>query len=130
MSGFTLTELAMIVIVLAICASIALPGYRHQVIRARRAEARMALLGAQTAEEKHYLRTGRYTNDLARAPDDPGARYDLVVNVAEDGQSFVATASPSREGGQRDDTQCLNFSIDERGTRGVTGPAGPEACWK
>ena len=129
-AGVTITELLVAVVILATCAAIALPNYRHQLIRVRRSEATTALLRVQTAEEKHYQRTGRYTSAIpAASPADSDARYDLTVTAGDDGLSYLATATPRGDSGQADDTQCLAFTIDERGTRGITGPADPRACW-
>jgi len=138
MRGVTLMELLTVVTVLGILAAIAIPSYRRYLIRSQRSEAKIALMNLQSAQEKFYLQNNAYTNNVtAAAPTGLGMsaasetnKYDIAVVAAADGQSYVATASPHAGGGQTDDTQCLNFTINERGTRGVSGPGGPETCWK
>jgi type IV pilus assembly protein PilE len=140
MRGVTLIELMIVIVVLGILAAIAVPGYRRYLIRSQRAEAKISLLAIQTAEEKFYLQNNAYTNNITAATNAGGlglsatsetGKYDLAITTfPADGQSYSATASPRTGGGQTDDTQCVNFTLNERGTRGVSGPYGPQACWK
>jgi type IV pilus assembly protein PilE len=140
--GVTLIELMIVVVVIAILASIAIPSYRRYLIRAQRSEAKIALLQLQTAQEKFYLQNNAYTDKVtvsSTAPT-PGlgltgltetSKYDIVVTtLGAGGQSYTATASPHAGGGQADDAECANFTINERGTRGNSGPKPPEFCWK
>jgi prepilin-type N-terminal cleavage/methylation domain-containing protein len=62
--GMTLIELMIVVVVLAILASIATSSYRRQMIRANRTEATAALLRVRTAQEKYYLQHNEYATDL------------------------------------------------------------------
>jgi type IV pilus assembly protein PilE len=137
--GVTLVELMIVIAVIGTLAAIAIPSYRRYLIRSQRSEAKIALMALQTAEEKYYLQNNTYTNNVTAAPPtglglpstSETAKYDIAITTfPADGQSFVATASPRTGGGQTDDTQCVNFNIDERGTRGVTGPSGTQFCWK
>jgi type IV pilus assembly protein PilE len=140
--GVTLMELLVVITILALLASIAVPTYRRYLIRAQRSEAKIALLQLQTAQEKFYLQNNVYTDDVTTAsPSGLGllaqtetGKYTVAVALEDvDGvadQAFVATATPRAGGGQTDDAQCRNFTIDERGTRGNSGTSGPEVCWK
>jgi type IV pilus assembly protein PilE len=136
--GVTLMELLVVVGVLSILASIAVPSYRRYLIRTNRTEAKIALLQMQTAQEKFYMQNNSFTNNITGAsPAGLGlpattetGKYAIAVNVPADGQTFSATATPAVGGGQQDDAECAIFSINERGTRGVTGPKGVQACWR
>jgi type IV pilus assembly protein PilE len=141
--GMTLMELLVVIVILGILAAISVPTYRQYLIRSQRAEAKVALLQLQTAQEKFYLQNNQYTDNITGAsPDGLGLfsttetqKYDLTVELGPDAngtenQTFVATATPSDGGGQTDDTKCAAFTIDERGTRGNSGDAGTEYCWK
>lgn len=140
MRGVTLVELMIVIAVIGTLAAIAVPTYRRYLIRSQRSEAKIALMQLQTAEEKFYLQYNAYTTNITNAVNATPAglglqnqsetgKYTLSV-ASVDGQSFTATATPRTGGGQTDDTQCINFTINERGTRGVSGPYGPEFCWK
>jgi len=134
----TLIELMTVVVVLAILASLAVPSYRNYLLRAQRTEATTALLRLQAAQEKFYLQNNAYTGDVAGVP--PAGLglaavtergfYAIAVDLAADGQSYEATATPVAGGGQSDDTRCTEFSVNNAGERGAEGPGGLELCWR
>lgn len=137
--GVTLVELMVVIAVIGTLAAIAIPSYRRYLIRSQRSEAKISLMQLQTAEEKFYLQNNAYTNNVTAAPPTglglPGSsetgKYNIAITTfPADAQSYTATASPRTGGGQTDDTQCVNFTINERGTRGVSGPSGTQFCWK
>ena len=139
MAGVTLMELMIVIVVIGILASIAVPSYRRYLIRSQRSEAKIALLQLQTAEEKYYLQNNAYTNNVTGGiPTGLGmlaltetGKYDIsITTFPAGGQSFIASAVPHTGGGQTDDSECLTFTIDERGTRGNTGYSAPQVCWK
>ena len=94
--------------VVGILAALALPAYRHHMLRVNRAEAMTALLQLQSAEEAYYLRHGTYTASVEAAPPaglglsatSTSNKYALSVALAADGQSYIATATPTHGGGQ------------------------------
>ena len=57
-------------------------------------------------------------------------KYDITAVIGAGGQTYTATATPHSGGGQTDDTDCKNFTINERGVRGVSGSKTSEFCWK
>ena len=136
--GVTLLELMTVVSILAILASIALPTYRRYLIRSQRTEAKIALLQLQTAQEKFYMQNNSFTDNITDgSPDGLGlasttetGKYTIAVVLAEDGQTYDATATAAAGGGQADDEDCENFTINQRGTKGVSGPAGVQTCWR
>lgn len=135
--GVTLLELLLVLVIVSVIASLALPAYRQHILRVHRSEAMTALLQLQLAEEKFYLRHGAYSDDIFSAPPDGlglqasgMARYQLSAAVAANGQSFIATATPTSTGGQDADRECLAFSIDARGRRAVSGARDARHCWK
>ena len=131
-------ELMVVLVLVGIVAALALPGYRQQMIRVHRTEAMIALLELQSAEEKYFLRHDLYVGDIEAAPPaglgiatvSSSGKYLLSIAVAIDGQSFIATATPTSEGGQAADRECLAFSIDARGRRAVSGTRDARYCWK
>ncbi len=139
MAGVTLMELLIVIVVIGILASIAVPSYRRYLIRSQRSEAKIALLQLQTAEEKYYLQNNAYTNDvtggiptgLGMSGQTETGKYDIsITTFPAGGQSFIASAAPRTGGGQADDSECLTFTIDERGARGNSGYSSPQTCWK
>ena len=136
--GITLFELLVVLVLVGIVAAFALPAYRQHTWRVNRAEAMTALMQLQSAEESHYLRYHSYTASVeAASPSGLGlsratssGKYLLTVALADDGQTYIATATPLPGGGQESDRQCLAFSIDARGRRAVSGTAGHQRCWR
>src|SRR5258708_40052678 len=59
--GFTLVELMVVIVIVAILAAIAIPGYTSQIRKSRRTEARNALLDAAAREERFFATNNYYT---------------------------------------------------------------------
>jgi type IV pilus assembly protein PilE len=135
--GVTLFELLMVLLLAALITALAVPAYRRHLVRVNRSEATASLYAIASAEERHYLRHGRYTGDVAGpAPAGLGfattvsRRYALSVAVDTEGQTFIASATPTRTGGQDSDGECLVFSLDHRGRRAVSGTRETAFCWR
>lgn len=58
--GFTLIEIMIAIVVVAILASLALPSYNNIISKGRRADAQAALMSFGQAMERHYTDTGSY----------------------------------------------------------------------
>lgn len=140
MRGVTLIELMIVIVILGVLTTIAVPSYRRYLLRTNRSEAKIALLRLQTAQEKRYLQTNAYTNDVTGDPtaNPPGlglqnvsetSKYDIAITaLSADGQTYTATATP--KAAQTADTDCMNFTINERGVRTNSGTSTSQDCWK
>jgi type IV pilus assembly protein PilE len=128
--GVTLIELIVVVTIVALLATIAIPSYRQFMLRSHRAEAKAALLNLAAAQEKFYLQNNTYTDALDDAPPaglgltatTEKGYYTIAIDAA-DTDSFAATATAA--GGQADDTDCATFTIDQAGVRTATSTS----CW-
>ena len=133
MQGVTLTELMIVVVILGILAAIAYPGYRQFASRAKRNEARAALLQIATNQERFYLNNNTYTDEIrllgfnaaagATAVNSPTGSYTVTITAA-DANSFTARADyilPDAEA-----ATCGFFIIDGTGAK-TSGPAAD--CW-
>lgn len=102
--GFTLIELMIVVVIVAILMGIALPSYRSQVVKSNRATVKADLLGYAQAMEKQYALNFRYDTAAATAgevfpdqsPLDGGsAKYDLSLDPnAPTATTFIIQAAP------------------------------------
>jgi len=135
--GFTLIELMITLLIVAILAGIAVPSYRNYVLRSHRVEATAALLRVAAAQEKFYLQNNTYTNDVGTAnglrfsteagPVDnfltENGWYTITVTAA-DNEGFALTADA--EGDQVNDSDCTSFGLESSGKK----TASTDKCWK
>jgi type IV pilus assembly protein PilE len=129
----TLIELMIVVAIVALLASIAVPSYRQYVLRANRTEAKAALMQLAAAQEKFYLQNNTYAGN-ALLDDAPPAGLGLsatterghftVAITAASATAFSATATAA--GGQTADSDCATFTINQAGARTAT----TTKCWQ
>lgn len=126
----SLIELMIVVVVVGILATVAYPTYREYAARAKRSEAKSALLKIATKQESFYLQNNSYTADLRQLGfsvasnyvTDSGS-YRINVNSA-DASNFTATAAYILGDSELD--KCASFTIDGRGLKSSTPRAD---CW-
>jgi type IV pilus assembly protein PilE len=136
--GFTLIELMVVVVITAILAAIAIPGYTSQIRKSRRTEARNALLDAAAREERFYATNNYYSvagTDLGYGAALPMAvgnsYYQLSVggtcaaNAHCTDYIFTATAIST----QAKDAACTALTLNSVGVQGYTGTAAAGTCW-
>ncbi|WP_305367556.1 type IV pilin protein [Variovorax sp. EL159] len=139
-AGFTLIEMMIVVAVVAILAAIAYPAYLSHVQKARRTDAKTALLDLATRQERFFSINNTYAGTAAQLgypgtfPIDVQTSgtvfYQLSVTASTPAAlatGFAATATPVNL--QANDTLCGTYSIDQLGTQGSTGTLGPTGCW-
>jgi type IV pilus assembly protein PilE len=126
-----------VVVMIAILSAVALPSYQISVRKARRADARAALVTAAQLMERYsteHASTGYSTATLnvvpgptvVTRPASDNGYYNLSLsNLAA--TTFTLRAAP--QGAQSSDG-CGTFTLDERGVRGVTGGTLTTTdCW-
>jgi type IV pilus assembly protein PilE len=147
-SGFTLVELMIVVVIATILLSIAVPSYMTQMRQSRRTEAKTALLDLAGREESYFSTNGSaYTNAAANlgyagfgVPIGSGY-YQLTVCVPAAANCTAGLAMPNPPaapsytivatpvGSQVNDAQCTAFAVDSTGQQFATGPGGTATCW-
>ena len=131
MRGVTLMELMIVMVIISILTAVAYPQYRQYVSRAKRNEAKAALLQIATLQERFYLQNNTYTTDMSRLGfanagcnlSETGT-YNVCVNAAN-ANTFDATATYQEADAEAG--KCLTFTIDGPAPRapGLTPTAGP-----
>ena len=134
MRGFTLLELMIVIVIVAILAGVGYPAYVGYADRARRADGRSFLLDAAARQERYFFDNNRYTTttgDLgytSSPPSSPEGNYTLTVAVGATGSiatSYALTAAPTYT---ERATTCGNLTLDSRGAKGQAGGTS-EICW-
>lgn len=127
--GFTLIELMVVVIIIAIIFSIGLPSYSQYIIESQRNDAKGRLVALEARMQRFWANSGRTYANAATAlglPDSSDANYTYSVVIAANGagianQAFTLTATAT--GSQVNDTGCTTLTVDN------TGAKTPVACW-
>jgi type IV pilus assembly protein PilE len=140
--GFTLIELMIVVAIVGILAAIALSLYSAQVQKARRTDARTAVLDLAGREERFFS----VANNYSQTPTDVGyggvfpqivgsGYYTIGVTVPDPnfvgvGPSYAITATAITQ--QIADSSCASFSINQLGKQSSLNSGGVDStaiCW-
>lgn len=129
--GFSLIEVMIAVVIVAILAGIAVPSYQTYLVKSSREAAKTELLNLASVQEKIYLNSNAYTANLTTGYDgnstgglglDHAQTSDdkYTIQLVSDGQSFTLTATPVAGGAQEGDG---DISISSNGERLWNGAA-------
>ncbi|WP_349571563.1 type IV pilin protein [Azotobacter salinestris] len=131
-AGFTLIELMITVLIVAILMGIALPSYRQYVVRSNRAAAEAFMLEVANRQERYLLDRRTYADSLdalgMSLGVDVSSNYTVAVTSSSSaGLTYTITATPI--GAQlASDTECGVLTLDQLGAK--TAEGGSSRCWK
>jgi type IV pilus assembly protein PilE len=136
--GITLMELMIVIVIIGILATIAIPSYRQYVVRANRTHAKNALTQTALALERCYTNSTPFAYNSATCnaavvlpfTTADGGHYVISHAVAPTATAFSLLATP--QGTQATgDARCANFTLTSTNIRGVSGTASatPNECW-
>jgi type IV pilus assembly protein PilE len=140
--GFTVIELMIVVVIVAILLSIGLPSYQQQLQKARRTLGRAELMEVMARQEQFFLNHRQYAAALTDLgyPASPyaigtdgndgpataaGRIYLIEISTLPVG--FALFAIPQLT--QSRDRLCGTLSLTSAGVKTATGSASPQECW-
>jgi type IV pilus assembly protein PilE len=124
-SGFTLIELMIVVAIIAILASIALPSYNDYLTRSRIIEATSALAARRSQLENHFDNTRSYGGLPACAAPTVGTFFTITC-VVPTPTTYTITATGT--GAMANFTYTIN-ELNQRTSTGAGGWVGNLNCW-
>jgi type IV pilus assembly protein PilE len=130
--GITLIELMIVMAIVGILAAIAVPAYRSYVVRANRADAKVAILQTAQALERCYTNSSPYAYNAAGClvpATTTVASGTYRIDVVSTADAFVISGVPL--GAQATgDTLCATFQLSSAGAQTVTGTLPAAECWR
>ena len=127
-AGFTLIEIMIVVAIVAILASIAMPAYTEYVTRGRLAEAHSNLLAARVRAEQYFQDNRTFVGlDCDGGGEFDTANFDIECTAAPTATAYTLAATGSGP------TAGFTFTLTEANARATTAvPTGWQtsgACW-
>lgn len=140
--GFTLIELMLVIVLLAIFLILALPAYTRQVQSSQRSIASTALMSTMARQQQFFGRHGRFAGDLTelgyvsspyalnvngKELESGGADRIYLIELTTADRGYLLLAAPQL--GQVSDVLCGTLSLTSLGVQGVSGHGEVSRCW-
>jgi len=130
LSGFSMIELMIVVVIIGILAAIAYPAYEDHMLKTRRSVCKNHLLEIAAREEKFFSDNARFTDTLTGTAFlnfrtitiDGSCDLDVVLlpTLGYRARSFIRADGPLAKDGR-----CSPLTIDSLGQKGEPNPG----CW-
>ncbi|MDI6745730.1 MAG: type IV pilin protein [Rhodocyclaceae bacterium] len=124
--GFTLIEVMIVVVIVGILASVALPSYQQYLLRGARAEAQSHMMDIAARQGQFLIDNRAYAASVSAlgmtTPTSVSSKYTISMTTGAAPPIFTITATPS--GSQARDT-CGTLTLNNAGAK--TPSTG--SCW-
>lgn len=122
--AFTLIEVMIVVVIVAILAAVAVPSYQDSIRKTRRADAKEALTRIAALQERYFFTNNRYgtLKDLGLSTTEG---YTVIVPSQEGFYNILLVdcgttcfrAQANTTGAQASDTKCGSFTLNHVGQK-------------
>lgn len=124
--GFSLVELVVVMAIMGIIATIAIPSYQQFITKERRADAHNLLMSNAARLTKCFTLAGSYENDCNLVSTSKSGFYSLSSELTA--TTWKITALPISDNAQSKDSGCQTMAIDHIGIKTATGD-NVNSCW-
>jgi len=139
MKGFTLIELMIVVAIIAILLTIALPAYNEQIRKSRRAQGKTDLTEQSqllermfTTDRDYSLATGSLCagggGATANSPPTGTAWYTISAVCTKTGATYTAYTLTATPNGDQATDMCGTLTLNSVGAKTAVA-GGPTNCW-
>ncbi|KTC83755.1 type IV pilin protein [Legionella cincinnatiensis] len=129
--GFTLIDLMIALVIMAILITIAYPSYLRFLLKARRSDALVTLAQDQIFLERCYAQNFSYTTCTSLPPfPQTSAQGFYSITLSNLGATtYTLTATP--RGSQTKDTTCASMTVDQANVKTAVDSSGTAQtiCW-
>lgn len=142
-AGFTLIEIVIVLLVVALLAAFAIPSYKNSVIKSKRAEGRVALMKLMQQQERYYSLHTRYLPFSALSTGEHERQFKWYSGTATSSSAYEISAETCDGKGPRHcirllaypgtarvdtsyrDPVCGTLGLNSRGEK----TAAADDCW-
>ncbi len=130
--GFSLIELMVVLAIIGIIAVIAVPAYQNNIVKTKRKAAEACLSQFSIFMERYYTSNLSYTGatkPTLNCETDGGlnSAYTFTIPTIT-ASAYTVQATPQGTQASKD-TACGNLTLNQAGTRGISGTASVNDCW-
>lgn len=142
--GFTLIEVMIVVVIVAILAAVAIPSYQDSVRKTRRADAKEALTRIAALQERYFFTKNDYGTAALLGVGNTSTEGYYTINIyttpgadtagGECGADpcYRIVANPVATGPQAADTKCALFTLNHVGQKTAQDASDADTtdeCW-
>lgn len=129
--GWTLLELMIVLVVLAILTAIAYPSYNNYLLKSHRGDGKALLYLAAQRQQQFFTVNNTFTQTIGDGGLGMSASSNegyYTLSVSATANTYTLTALPAAS--QTADTYCAQLTLSHIGVKGISGEApSADKCW-